>query len=57
MRKKKLTLEKRTGESKSAPGLKPVGGIDKKEEGETGGGDKGSEDGESDLNFGISRPI
>lgn len=42
-----MELEKRTGESSSS-------GKPKKDEGEMGGGDKGSEGGESDLNLGIS---
>lgn len=50
-----LTLEeeKRTGESRRIEGLK-LGGIERYEEGETGGGDRGKEEGGKDLYFGIS---
>lgn len=55
---KKLTVEeeKRTGESKKLEGVKAEAaaeGVAKKEEGEIGDGEMGSE-GASDLNFGIS---
>ena len=46
----------RTGESKSSAGLRP-GGIAKYEEGETRGGDIGSEGGGSDLNLGTPEPV
>lgn len=53
----KLTLEaRRTGESKSAAGLRPEG-IPKNEEGENGLGERGKEGGVLDLNFGILSPF
>jgi hypothetical protein len=49
----KITLEARSmGESKRAAGLRPEG-IPKKEEGETGLGERGKEGGVIDLNLGM----
>lgn len=47
---------RRTGESRSSAGLNPAG-IAKYEEGETDGGDIGSEGGGRDLNLGTPHPV
>lgn len=53
-----LTLEddRRAGEPRSSAGLSPDG-IAKYEEGETGGGERGSEGGGRDLNLGKLEPV